>query len=240
MRPPESLDPAVERELAALDEQAMRAQSRLGALAMLAYFVFFPILFVAGFREPWFMLAGPAVAAATMSAAILRTRRPVMWLVYATFAGNALIVGILARAASPFLIAPGLAAVVAMVYAMHPRIGRAWVLWATLVTAVLLPWLGELAGLVSRTTSVTERGIAIQLAAERLDPDVLTFTLVLYTLAALATATWLARAFARNRVAMQHSLHLQAWQLRQLVPRGGVVAESFVTMPRMTRFGTGL
>jgi serine/threonine-protein kinase len=240
IEPPPEIPAEVERELAALDEQAMRAQSRLGALAMLAYFVFFPLLFVAGFREPWFMLAGPTIASATMGAAILRTRRPAMWLVYATFAGNALLVGLLARAVSPFLLAPGLAAVIAMVYAMHPRIGRAWALWATLVSAVLLPWLGELAGVVAQTTFITERGIAIRVAAEHLDPDVLTVTLALYTLVVVATAIWLSRAFTRNRVAMQHSLHVQAWQLRQLVPRGGVARESFVTMPRMTRFGTGI
>ncbi|HWO24501.1 MAG TPA: serine/threonine-protein kinase [Kofleriaceae bacterium] len=240
IEPPPEVPPEVVRELAAVDEQAMRAQSRFGALALLAYFVFFPLMFWAGLRETWFMLSGSALAATTLATAMLRTRRPAMGLVYATFAGNVLIVGVLGRALTPLLLAPGTAAVIAMVYAMHPRIGRAWALWVTLAAAVLLPWLGELTGVISPTLFIGERGVSLRIAAERLDTDILTFTLALYTLAVIGAATWLSRAFARNRIAMQHSLHLQAWQLRQLVPRGGPGGESFVTMPRVTRFGTGL
>ncbi len=236
IEPPPETPHEVSRELAALDDQAMRTQSRFGAFAMLAYFVFFPIMFVAGFRDTWFLIAGPAVAALTLALTISLTRRPVMWMIYASFIGNALLVGIVSRVLSPFLVAPSLSVIVAMVYAMHPRTGRGWVLWAALVAAVLLPWIGELAGVISQTTFVTERGFVLRFAAERLDVEIITVTLALYTLALLAVATGLSRALAKNRVAMQHSLHVQAWQLRQLVPRGG--AESFVTMPRASRLGS--
>jgi hypothetical protein len=124
------------------------------------------------------------------------------------------------------------------VYAIHPRIGRGWALWASLAAAVLVPWLAELAGVVSQTTFITERGIALHMSAEHLDAELITVALALYTLVILAVATALSRALARNRAALQHSLHVQAWQLRQLVPRSGVVAESFVTMPRVTRIGS--
>ena len=237
LEPPHETPYEVDRELAALDDQAMRTQSRLGALAMLAYFVFFPLMYVAGFRETWFVIAGPAVAAATMLVTLAMSRRPVMWMVYASFAGNALLVGILARVLSPFLVAPGIAAIIVMVYAMHPRVGRAWALWAALVAAILLPWIAELTGLVSQTTFITERELVLRMAADRLNADLITVWLALYTLVVLAIATALSRALAVNRAAMQRSLHVQAWQLRQLVPRGGVVAESFATMPR-ARFGS--
>jgi len=238
IEPPPETPLEVDRELAALDDQAMRTQARLGALAMVAYFVFFPIMFVAGFREVWFMIAGPAVAAATLGVTLLLTRRPLMWMIHASFVGHALLVGIVARVLSPFLVAPGLGVIIVMVYAMHPRVGRGWVLWASLVAAVLLPWIGELAGVVSQTTLVTEHGLVLRVAAERLDVPIVTVALGLYALVILAVATTLSRALAASRVAMQRSLHVQAWQLRQLVPRGGLTAESFVTMPRATRPST--
>jgi len=238
IEPPPEIPHEVDRELAALDDQAMRTQSRLGAVAMIAYFVFFPIMFASGFRATWFMIAGPAVAALTIGCAVWLTRRPMMWLVYASFLGNAVLVGIMSRVLSPFLIAPGLAVIIVMVYSMHPRIGHGWVLWVTLVAAVLLPWLGELLGVVSQTTFITDRELVLRVSAEHLDARLITVSLALYTLAILGVATALSRALAVNRIKMQHSLQVQAWQLRQLVPRGGVVAESFATMPRASRLGS--
>jgi len=238
IEPPPEVPHEVDRELAALDEQAMRTQARLGALAMLAYFVFFPLMFAAGFRETWFLIAAPGVAAATLASVLALTRRPVMWMVYASFAGNALLVGIIARVLSPFLLAPGLGVIIVMVYAMHPRIGHGWALWASLAAAVLLPWAGELAGVVSRTTFVTGHELVLRVSADDLDAEIISVALTLYTLVILGVATALSRALAANRVAMQHSLHVQAWQLRQLVPRGGTPAESFVTMPRATRLSS--
>jgi len=108
----------------------------------------------------------------------------------------------------------------------------------TLVAAVLLPWLGELVGVVSQTTFITDRELVLRVSAEHLDARLITVSLALYTLAILGVATALSRALAVNRIKMQHSLQVQAWQLRQLVPRGGVVAESFATMPRASRLGS--
>ena len=237
IEPPPEVPPEVDRELAALDQQALRAQSRLGALAMLSYFLFFPIMFAAGLRETWFVIAGPAVTAATLGVTIAMSRRPVMWRVYASFAGNAVIIGIVSRALSPLLVAPSLGVIIATLYAVHPRIGRAWRIWAAVSAAVMLPWVAEALGLLPPTTFVTAHGLELRLSAGTLDPGVITVALSQYTLVILAVATALSRALAANRVAMQHSLQLQAWQLRQLVPRGGPSAESFVTIPR-ARFGS--
>jgi serine/threonine protein kinase len=237
IEPPPEVPPEVQRELAAVDAQALRAQSRLGALAMLSYFVFFPIMIAAGLRETWFVIAGPAVAALTMGATYSMSRRPVKWLIYASFAGNALLVAIVSRALSPFLIAPSLGAMLVTVYAMHPRIGRGWALWTALAGAVMLPWVAELVGLLSPTTFISEHGIVLRLAGEHLDTGIFTIALAQYTLVILAVATALSRALTVSRVGMQRSLHLQAWQLRQLVPRSAG-RESFATIPRPVRRGS--
>lgn len=55
---------------------------------------------------------------------------------------------------------------------------------------------------------------------------------MLYTLVIRALATALSRGLAINRDGMQRTLHLQSWQLRQLVPRSGLTDSSFVAMPR--------
>ncbi len=158
IEPPPEVPPEVDRELAALDQQALRAQSRLGALSMLSYFLFFPIMFAAGLRGAWFVIAGPAVTAATLGVTIAMSRRPVMWRVYASFAGNAAIIGIVSRALSPFLVAPSLAVIIAALYAVHPRIGRAWRVWAAVSAAVMLPWVAEALGLLPRPRSSPRTG----------------------------------------------------------------------------------
>ena len=240
IEPPPEIPPEVDRELAALDNHALRAQSRLGALAMLSYFLFFPIMFMAGLRETWFVIAGPAVAVLTIGVTIAMARRPVMWRIYASFAGNAVIIAIVSRVLSPFLVAPSLGVIITMVYAMHPRVGRAWMLWAAVAAAVMLPWVAELTGVLSPTTFVTADGLLLRLSAGALDADIVTIALAQYTLVILAVATALSRALAANRAAMQHSLQVQAWQLRQLVPRGGAGAEPFATIPPARFSSAGL
>ena len=68
---PKQTPPEVERELEALDLTALRTSARFGMLAAVAYLLFFPLLYWIGFRELWYLIAGPAVCATILIAELL-------------------------------------------------------------------------------------------------------------------------------------------------------------------------
>ena len=217
LEPPADTPPEVSHELEALDDVTMRSQSRLGGFASIAYVAFLPLMYAAGFRDAWFFGGITALVALILYLAFV-SRMRMLWIGYVTFVANSLVIAIVARATSPFLIAPGLALLSVMLYSVHPRIGRAWFLWATSAAVVMLPWVAELVGLLSPTTLVKENTLVLHLAAQSLDSTIIRIGLAVYVLFVLALATVMPRALATQRLAMARALQLQSWQLRQLVP----------------------
>jgi hypothetical protein len=85
--------------------------------------------------------------------------------------------------------------------------------------AVIGPWLLERVEVLSVTTTVSDRGILLDAIALAGDETSTLAIAALYVLALIAAAAGMAsRMRSREREARRH-LHLQAWQLRQLVPR---------------------
>jgi serine/threonine-protein kinase len=216
---PAEAPPEVERELEALDREAMQLQARLGSWALLSYLVFFPLLYWAGLRNGWYHLGGLAsVSVSVLCVRILaKHTSPVM--VSIAIASNALVIAFFSRFLTPFLVAPSLGAITAMWFAIHPRGGRMWALWLAMLAGVLGPWLLELAGVLSPTTFITANRLVLEThAAERMDPTIALGSLALFTTAMLAMVTVMSRAHARDRQATRRQLQIQSWQLRQLVP----------------------
>lgn len=54
------------------------------------------------------------LAALTIGTVVALVTRPVMWIIYASFVGNAVLVAIVARVMTPFLIAPSRAVIVSL------------------------------------------------------------------------------------------------------------------------------
>jgi tRNA A-37 threonylcarbamoyl transferase component Bud32 len=135
--------------------------------------------------------------------------------------GNAILLVIVSRMFTPFLIAPGLAAMSAMAILFTPTSSRLTTAVSMTVLswgAVLVPWVLERTGVLSITTTVDEHGILMRAAgtAGREGPTL--GVAIFYVLASIAFACGMAAAMrTRERAARRH-LHLQAWQLRQLVP----------------------
>jgi serine/threonine-protein kinase len=226
LEPPKEVPPEVEHELRELDDEQMRTQSRLSGYATLAYLAFVPVMYAAGFRETWFLVIVPALVGLILVFAFSIARTPVMWVAYISFAANGVLIAVFSRVLSPFLVAPGLAFLGIMVFGMHPRIGRISVLAAALITAVLGPWIAELAGLVSATTSIEGNTMILRMMAEPLNGTIVVGGLAAYTLVVVTLAGVLSRALALQRSDMERSLTLQSWQLRQLMPRPATSAES--------------
>jgi len=71
LMPPRDEPPEVRDELERLDLDALRSSARFGMIAALAYLAVFPMLFWIGFREAWYLIAGPAICAIIIYAEVV-------------------------------------------------------------------------------------------------------------------------------------------------------------------------
>jgi hypothetical protein len=150
--------------------------------------------------------------------ALRQARRPSRLVIFGTFTANAVLIAIVARMLTPFLIAPTLAVITGMVFAMHMRTGPRWFIWVVMSLAVLVPYALELWGALAATTTFVAGRVVLTTAASALDPHAASIGLALYTLIAIGMPIVVTREVAANRHAAQHAVELQSWQLRQLVP----------------------
>jgi serine/threonine-protein kinase len=221
LEPPAVTPPEVEQALVTDDVRMSRVNAKAGTLAVLASIAFMPMV--------WWMAPGAAGYAAVLTAALavsgfiafhnLHAVRPRIGL---AVIGNAVVVALTALMFSPVLIAPGIAAVLGMSMVVTPRLSplnTAAGTTALMIAGVLGPWLAELAGLASPTLAASGGALVVSAPAVRGDEAPIIAVGMIYSVGLIAGAVWVAEAMrTRIREAQRH-LHLQAWQLRQLVPR---------------------
>jgi serine/threonine-protein kinase len=134
---------------------------------------------------------------------------------------NTLIIFVVSRMFSPILIAPGIAALLAMAMVLIPQFSRARaiiVITVCMAAAVLTPLVLEQVGVLSRTMGVGPSGLlfnAPAIAGRPVPTLVVGFIYVIALIAGAAIAGGVMRAQTRDAHAR---LQMQAWQLRQLVP----------------------
>ena len=193
-----------EHVLARLDgsdrDALIRRESRAGIIAYLAYMIFGPAFLWLGAGAPGYALALLVLVAANV--AVLwrqgvrgRPNQPVL-----VAAGNALLIALIARITSPFLLAPGIAAITTMAIGFSPvyeQGRRLAVLAGAMVASVLLPWLGERIGWLATTTVATHDGFVLAAPGLHLREGGQTVLMVLYTVSLIAAGAVLAFQLAR-------------------------------------------
>jgi hypothetical protein len=219
LEPPAEMPPEVERELEGLDLDALRASARFGMLAAIAYLAFFPILYWIGFTERWYMIAGPSLCVGIILVQILIAPRHPYLSGYLAMTGNLAMFALFGYMISPIVIGPGPAIIMVTLLAAHRRLIPTWVLALLTAIATLAPWLIELAGMSDQHMSVSGNVIMLSTAAERLDPAATLAGLLIYLVSLIHLAALLSRLQDDDRRKARRAMQLQAWQLRQLVPR---------------------
>jgi eukaryotic-like serine/threonine-protein kinase len=219
LEPPSETPPEVERELGEIDLDALKTSARFGMLAALAYLAFFPILYWIGFRDLWYLIAGPAVCALIIAVEIFVAPRHPYLSGYIAISGNLTMFALFGWMVSPIVIGPGPAIVMVSLMATHRRLIRPWMLALLTVVATLSPWLLELADVLPDRTSVSGNTVMLQTAAGQLDPNATLAGLFIYIVALIHLAALLARLQDDDRRKVRRAMQLQSWQLRQLVPR---------------------
>jgi hypothetical protein len=127
-----------------------------------------------------------------------------------------------ARSVGPLFVAPGFAAVASMTIIFTPsksRIATPIGIIVLMELGVLGPWFLEQIGVLSRTMTVDDTGFHIAAAAVG-GPEARTLiTATLYVFTLLALACMIAGGRRRHERDTKRQLLVQAWQLRQLLPR---------------------
>jgi serine/threonine-protein kinase len=219
--PPRTTPREVDEAMAADEVRTVRADARAGLWALFACLAFTPLLW-------WIAPHGSGYVAAFTAALVLsgvlyrfayRGADPRPGLV---ILGNMILIATLARMFSPILVAPGVASVLSMAMILTPRlsaIGSAASVGALFLTAAMGPLVLERIGVISATLSVDSTGVLLRAPAVGSAEGPTVLVAALYATGLIIGSCAIARAMrARTREAHRR-LHVQAWQLRQLMPR---------------------
>ncbi len=222
LEPPRVTPPEVTRRIEADAVETLRRQSRAAVFGYMGFISFLPAIIAGGVVN----LAYGAILGAIIGLnCFLLLYKPAyrnLRLRSATIIfGNAVLIAFVARATSPVLIAPGLAAIVAMAVILGPvyaRLAAALAIAGVLAVAVFVPWLLEAAGLLSTTVTMTADQIVLTPLALQLATTAKVVAIAFYVVALISAAAGMAHENRKADRVIRHRLHMQAWQLRQLVP----------------------
>ena len=217
LEPPRKMPAGVEVAIAADDSSTLRTMARGGLWGMLGYLLLVPNLII--MASPAWTLATLAVVSLALATAALNAKgiHTAPWTLALT---NAACVALLARMYSPIFVAPGIAAMIAMILALNPRIVRphqVLFLGLAMTAAMIVPGLLEETGVISRTFSGELDQLRLFAPALQGGEELGLIVGVLYAVGLIAAAITIARIVRAGERTSRRQLHLQAWQLRQLV-----------------------
>jgi len=219
IEPPAKLPTELEESVAAEEARLIRDRSKRALTPLLLFFLLTPVL-------PWLnVISYPLLFAVYVSVAALAMTSWVNWRVRAVplwifLAANFLVAVMFSRLIGPFILTPLMIAGVLLAITPIPWVNeRRWFTMLFTALMVLTPFALEVAGLLPRTWWMTDEGLVsagnvFQSRATSGAVAILTGNLIF----ALVIGAY-ARALNRDRRVALRNLHVQAWHLKQLLPR---------------------
>ncbi|HTR51725.1 MAG TPA: serine/threonine-protein kinase [Kofleriaceae bacterium] len=221
LEPPRVVPREVEDRLEANHERTAREKSRALALIMITFFAFVPLIMWVGVRS-WWMLAlfvgSVAIDAANAFRIAYQKKRLGVGELYLATVINAVMIGVMAREFSPVLIAPAIASVSVISFLIDPRIKRG-ANAVILLFGIMVPWIAEVMGWWSRTMSVEHGALVLESPLMSLHLPQSEIVLATYAVALVALSGYLSNRLASAHEQALRTMEVQAWHLRQLVPR---------------------
>jgi serine/threonine-protein kinase len=216
VEPPERLPPDLEASLARSEHQLDRERSRRVSWAwssVVLWVVMFPFVPVSSWPQA-IAFIGAALAMAGLARLNWRTGKvPVHVLV----GGNLVVCVLFSRLASPFVLTPMLVCVQVMALAAHTRlVTRRLAVIAFALAAIWLPIAGEWLGVLPSSYRSEPDGL---LTWSTVVPNDFPALLFGQTLLAIVIAGYVV-TFQRAGHDARRTAEIQAWHVRQLVPRG--------------------
>jgi serine/threonine-protein kinase len=231
LEPPTELSAELIESLEESERELNRHRGITAMKAFLALYLFLPLfVFVQDLRSLPDLVAlyGAATAMAILCWHNGRTGRTPVWLL---LLGNFTFALTFSRLTSTFVLLVAAVCGQALFLATRADIARRrWVLIVWVTVTLLTPFLLEAAGIFERTWQMTSDGLVTKgtIVNTVAKVDVL-FLAIGQTALAIAVSVF-AITTTRAREQAQRNAHIQAWHLRQLIPRGS---------PRSTSVGDG-
>jgi serine/threonine-protein kinase len=220
LEPPRETPPEVAAVIEKNHDDAARRKLRTMGFSMSVFLGIIPISMWVGIRSwvPMMWLGGVILVNLLHTWWIgYRKSPPTMGdLVRAALLFVAVIV-VLSRAYSPFMMAPAIAAISAVLFLVDARAPFGFLV-VTHSAAVLLPWLAELVGVAPRTMHELPNGdFALHSAAVYSHQPQVEIALAAFAILTLTAAGYISRQVALGQRDAMATTELQAWHLRQLV-----------------------
>jgi serine/threonine-protein kinase len=241
--PPRETPPEARATMLAETRRSMRVGSKIAAAAYLTWFVYSPLMFWMGMRSWTAWLLGSAAWLCASGAAYANVRNPRKdgKVDLLTAVAGVVAVGLTSSLFGPYMLVPSLAAIGSMLLHLAPDRSRRVTVVVLNCLAVAVPtalqWLG-----VVPSSYVFEHG------ALSIQPVMLSFPaipthvfLLVANVALVITGCAMMARFRNTLTAAEERLHVQAWQLRQLVPEEARPAsappppESRMRLPQLRR-----
>jgi serine/threonine-protein kinase len=221
LEPPRERPPEMQRMLDADNLETLRRLSKAGALAYCGFLGFLPLIFGGKTEDLLLMVALLAMVGLNIYFLLPEwTFKNMRARAIRIAIGNACMLILVSRIGSPFLIAPAIAALSTMnlVFSPNYKTARsALLLAAGLSGAILLSWVAEFAGLFPRTFHFTDSTMVLESAVANVSPGARNVLLALFIIGIVGAAAGMAFQNRKTERIVRERLHLQAWQLRQLV-----------------------
>jgi eukaryotic-like serine/threonine-protein kinase len=154
LEPPRETPPEVARRIDEIDSETTRDKLQMLVWTELAFLMLIPAILYMGLRSSLGLTALIVAIALNVSVTIIlakRQRRPGKAEIYASAATLGILTILISRMFTPFLMAPGIAALTVLMFALDPVVP--WVPLAfVFLIAALLPWIGEVVGILPDTT----------------------------------------------------------------------------------------
>jgi serine/threonine-protein kinase len=220
LEPPRMTPREVTEEIREEDVQSMRSRARVGVWLYLGFLAFTPLLWwIAPSKSPY-VIALTVMVTCNLALCWWGWRSRPLGREGLLAVSNTILLAIVAHMFTPFLAAPGMAAMSVLVIVLTPTISRlttAFTMAWLGCLAVLGPWVLERIGVLGVTTRVGAGGVMLQAPGIAGDETSTLVVGVLYVVGLIAGAAVLASAMRARETTARRHLHLQAWQLRQLV-----------------------
>jgi len=217
---PRETPPEVAAAIAKNYDATARRKLRTMGLSMITLFGIVPISWLVGLRSWTPMIWITAVIVLNLAHTLWVAYRRSVPTMGDSIRALVLFIGVivvLSREFSPFVMAPLMASISAVMFLVDARAPFRFVL-VSHVAAVLLPWLAELFGLAPRTMHALPNGdLALHSAAVYSNQPQVEIALAAFAVLTLTAACFMTRQVALSQRDAMETTELQVWHLRQLV-----------------------
>ncbi|MBA3456036.1 MAG: serine/threonine protein kinase [Deltaproteobacteria bacterium] len=219
IKPPPVLPAELEASVAAEEARLVRDRSKRAVIPLLAFFLVTPAL-------PWLqVISYPALIAIYLSVAAVALTSWVNWRVRAVpvwifVTVNLVLTVTFSRLLGPFVLTPLMVAGVLLAVTPMPWVNeRRWFVILYTALLVLTPFALEAIGILPRTWWMDPEGLVSSGNVFRSRDTSGAVAIVIGYLAFALVIGAYSRALSRDRRAALRDLHIQAWHLKQLLPR---------------------